>query len=192
MGSQQLADPQFKDPRKQIVWVVWLSSRRIRSGFSGLNRMIIFAAVRRRSRGPGYGILREREMKKRITQSDYVKANRRASRQEEIAAHGRPVGFRRVHESKKSYNRKKIKAGLKRLPDFLYVRFVPGGFSDRGADYSILSVFGCRNFSWIAMAAATITLSQANPAPKSPPSVHLPSMLVTAAPANTPIIFIIP
>lgn len=57
-------------------------------------------------------------MKERITQSDYVKANRRASRSEEIAAHGRPVGFRRVHESKKSYNREKMKAGLKSLPDF--------------------------------------------------------------------------
>lgn len=57
-------------------------------------------------------------MKKRITENDYLKANRRASRSEEIEAHGRPVGFRRVHESKKSYNRKKMKAGLKRLPDF--------------------------------------------------------------------------
>lgn len=65
-------------------------------------------------------------MKKRITQSDYVKANRRASRSEEIAAHGHPVGFRRVHESKKSYNRKNMKAGLKRLPDFLCAVLISG------------------------------------------------------------------
>lgn len=132
-------------------------------------------------------------MKERITQSDYVKANRRASRSEEIAAHGRPVGFRRVHESKKRYNRKKMKAGLNSLPDFLYAARFRADFpaGNRG-DYTILSVFGCRNFSWIAIAAATITLRQANPAPKSPPSVHLPSKLVTAAPANTPIMFMIP
>lgn len=55
-------------------------------------------------------------MKKRITEKDYIKANRRASRAEEIALHGRPVGRGRVHASKKIYNRKKLKAGLKDLP----------------------------------------------------------------------------
>lgn len=59
-------------------------------------------------------------MKKRITEQDYLKAHRKASREEEIAQHGRPVGQSRVHRSKKAYDRKKTKAGLKRLPfDFI-------------------------------------------------------------------------
>lgn len=59
-------------------------------------------------------------MKKRITEQDYLKAHRKASREEEIARHGRPVGQSRVHRSKKAYDRKKTKAGLKRLPfDFI-------------------------------------------------------------------------
>ena len=59
-------------------------------------------------------------MKKRITEQDYLKAHRKASREEEIARHGRPVGQSRVHRWKKAYDRKKTKAGLKRLPfDFI-------------------------------------------------------------------------
>ena len=62
----------------------------------------------------------DRKMKKRITEQDYLKAHRKASREEEIARHGRPVGQSRVHRSKKAYDRKKTKAGLKRLPfDFI-------------------------------------------------------------------------
>ena len=49
-------------------------------------------------------------MKKRITQDDYIKANRKASREEEIESHGHPVSYKRVHQSKKVYNRKKVKA----------------------------------------------------------------------------------
>ena len=52
------------------------------------------------------------EMKKRITEQDYLKAHRKASREEEIARHGRPVGQSRVHRSKKAYDRKKTKAGV--------------------------------------------------------------------------------
>lgn len=51
-------------------------------------------------------------MKKRITEQDYLKAHRNASREEEIARHGRPVGQSRVHRSKKAYDRKKTKAGV--------------------------------------------------------------------------------
>ena len=40
-------------------------------------------------------------MKKRITQDDYIKANRKASREAEIKEHGHPVCYKRVHESKK-------------------------------------------------------------------------------------------
>lgn len=55
-------------------------------------------------------------MKKRITQDDYIKANRKASREAEIEKHGHPVCYKRVHESKKVYNRKKTKAADKKLP----------------------------------------------------------------------------
>lgn len=57
--------------------------------------------------------------KMRITKDDYIKANRKASREEEIRNHTRPVSFKRVHESKKVYNRRKMKADDKRhLPLF--------------------------------------------------------------------------
>jgi len=51
-------------------------------------------------------------MKKRNKQigtlADYVKANRKASREEEILAHGKPVSSRpAVFKSKKVYNRKR-------------------------------------------------------------------------------------
>ena len=49
-------------------------------------------------------------MKKRMTRDDYIKANRKASREAEIENHGHPVSYKRVHQSKKVYNRKRIKA----------------------------------------------------------------------------------
>ena len=60
-------------------------------------------------------------MKKRITQDDYIKANRKASREAEIKEHGHPVCYKRVHESKKVYNRRKIKAADKKLPYFFHL-----------------------------------------------------------------------
>ena len=48
-------------------------------------------------------------MKKRITQDDYIKANRKASREAEIEMYGHPICHKRVHQSKKVYNRKKIR-----------------------------------------------------------------------------------
>ena len=57
--------------------------------------------------------------KKKITQQDYITANRKASREEEIGRHGRPLAHNRVHKSKKAYDRKKLKAGLKNLPSLL-------------------------------------------------------------------------
>ena len=50
----------------------------------------------------------------RITARDYIKANRKASREAEIGNHGRSVSFCRVHKSKKVYDRKKQKADDKR------------------------------------------------------------------------------
>lgn len=45
-----------------------------------------------------------------ITEKDYMKAQRKASREEEIALHGKPVSFRRVtHKSLKAYNRSREK-----------------------------------------------------------------------------------
>nr|WP_221659330.1 hypothetical protein [Bacteroides salyersiae] len=63
-------------------------------------------------------------MKKRITQDDYIKANRKASREAEIEKHGHPICYKRVHQSKKVYNRKKIKAGDKALPFFIQLALV--------------------------------------------------------------------
>lgn len=55
-----------------------------------------------------------------ITKGDYIKANRKASREAEIENHSKPVSFNRVHVSKKVYNRKKVKADdIRRLPSFL-------------------------------------------------------------------------
>lgn len=49
------------------------------------------------------------------TLADYVKANRKASREEEILAHGKPVSSRpAVFKSKKVYDRKRQK---KDIPD---------------------------------------------------------------------------
>ena len=49
-----------------------------------------------------------------ITEADFMLAQRRAARLEEIAEHGRPVSFRKaVHKSKKVYDRKHVKkAGI--------------------------------------------------------------------------------
>lgn len=46
----------------------------------------------------------------RITQEDFLLANRKASREEEIFLHGKPVSGRRLlHRSKKQYSRKNRK-----------------------------------------------------------------------------------
>ncbi len=51
-----------------------------------------------------------KQKKLRITEADYLLANRRASRAEEIQAHGRLIqGRRAVHKSKKVYDRNAIK-----------------------------------------------------------------------------------
>ncbi len=68
-------------------------------------------------------------MKKRITQDDYIKANRKASREAEIEMYGHPICHKRVHQSKKVYNRKKIKATDKELPSFLSFSHNPRQFS---------------------------------------------------------------
>ena len=53
---------------------------------------------------------KRKQKKLRITQADYMLAQRRAARLEEIAEHGKPVSFRSsVHKSKKAYDRKRLK-----------------------------------------------------------------------------------
>lgn len=63
--------------------------------------------------------------KQKITQQDYLKAHRKASREEEIERHGRPATLRAVHKSKKTYDRKREKAGLRNLP-FSFSAASPG------------------------------------------------------------------
>lgn len=53
----------------------------------------------------------------KITQEDYIKANRKASREEEIRLYGKQIFNRHVvHKSKKKYNRKRDR----KVPLFLY------------------------------------------------------------------------
>lgn len=48
--------------------------------------------------------------KLRITNKDFMLANRKAAREEEIALHGKQVSMRSVlHKSKKAYDRNKMK-----------------------------------------------------------------------------------
>ena len=50
-----------------------------------------------------------KQKKLRITEADYMLAQRRAARMEEIAEHGRPVSYTALHKSKKVYDRKRLK-----------------------------------------------------------------------------------
>lgn len=48
--------------------------------------------------------------KYKITQKDFLLANRRAARQEDIDEHGHPTAFRRaLHKSMKAYDRNALK-----------------------------------------------------------------------------------
>ena len=54
-----------------------------------------------------------RQKKFKITEKDYILANRRAARIEEIERHGHPVQSRKmVHKSKKVYDRKRMKRAV--------------------------------------------------------------------------------
>ena len=49
----------------------------------------------------------------RITERDFLLANRKAAREEEILAHGKPITFRsHLQASKKKYNRKQMKKAI--------------------------------------------------------------------------------
>ena len=66
---------------------------------------------------------KKKQKELRITEADFMLANRRAARMEEIAEHGRPVSMRSaLHKSKKVYDRKRLKrAGITNddCPSFL-------------------------------------------------------------------------
>jgi hypothetical protein len=80
-----------------------------------------------------------KQKKLTITEADFLLANRRASRLEEIQEHGHPVQLRRmIHKSKKAYNRNQSKrAAIKRDDSsfslLLYpsVNFQPKSHSNR-------------------------------------------------------------
>ena len=57
--------------------------------------------------------------KKKDSFMDYIKANRKGSREAEIENHGHPVSVNRVHVSKKVYNRKRDKADAQRRLPYL-------------------------------------------------------------------------
>lgn len=62
------------------------------------------------------------KMKFRITQKDFLLANRRAARQEEIESHGHPVQARTmVHKSKKVYDRNRIKRAIRKSDDGSFI-----------------------------------------------------------------------
>ena len=53
---------------------------------------------------------KKKQKKLHITEKDFMLANRRAARMEDIAMHGRPTALRSLrHASKKAYNRKWLK-----------------------------------------------------------------------------------
>ena len=54
----------------------------------------------------------------RITERDFLLANRKAAREEEILAHGKPITFRSyLQNSKKQYNRKQMKKAITQSDD---------------------------------------------------------------------------
>ncbi len=60
----------------------------------------------------------KKQKKLRITEADFMLANRRAARLEEIAEHGHLVSFRKtVHKSKKVYDRKRLKRMEQKFSD---------------------------------------------------------------------------
>lgn len=55
---------------------------------------------------------------------EYIKANRKGSREAELENHGRPVSYNQVHVSKKVYNRKRMKADAQRHLPYLCLGYL--------------------------------------------------------------------
>ncbi|MCM1502741.1 MAG: hypothetical protein NC115_08780 [Bacteroidales bacterium] len=63
----------------------------------------------------------KRRKKLRITEADFLLANRRAARQEEIETHGRQVQMRTMpHKSRKVYDRNRLKRAVIKGDDGSY------------------------------------------------------------------------
>ena len=66
-----------------------------------------------------------KQKKLRITQEDFILANRKAARMEEIERHGRQIQSRRiVHKSKKTYNRNRLKRAVIKSDDGLLLDLI--------------------------------------------------------------------
>lgn len=66
--------------------------------------------------------------KDKITQEDYLRANRKASREEEISRYGHTLCHKRIYKSKKVYDRKRVKAGDRNLPFLCHDDFILNAF----------------------------------------------------------------
>ena len=65
-----------------------------------------------------------KEKRLRITERDFLLANRKAAREEEILAHGKPIAFRsHLYRSKKKYDRKQLKKTITLPDDGFFVSF---------------------------------------------------------------------
>ena len=64
----------------------------------------------------------------KITRADYLKAMRKARREEEIREHLHPVNINRVHTSRKVYNRKRSKADLNKDLPYFFIQNQYAGF----------------------------------------------------------------
>ena len=63
----------------------------------------------------------KKEIRSKITVQDYLLANRKASREEEILAHGKQIIFRRISfKQKNKYDRNKMKKNILQTEDVLF------------------------------------------------------------------------
>lgn len=106
-------------------------------------------------------VMRTRRTKKlRITERDFLLANRKAAREEDIQAHGKPIIFRKyLYKSKKTYNRKQSKQTIIVTDDGFYV--MPG--YEKGVPKDALSTQIVLNNSSTSRGFSTsISMGQSN------------------------------
>lgn len=73
----------------------------------------------------------------RITERDFLLANRKATREEEILAHGKPITFRsHLQNSKKQYNRKQMKEAITQSDDGLFISPQPSPLAPTVREWS--------------------------------------------------------
>ena len=85
--------------------------------------------------------MKKRKQKNSIGNIDeYIKINRKLSREEEIAKYGRPIRIFGIHKSKKIYDRKRMKKELSGESSFflcLWLNF-----------YDVLVIYYVENTNW--------------------------------------------